>query len=228
MADLMRIAYNKAENPSKAAQIGRWAKIKAHDNLKRSALGRKFIDTTIGSLSKAIEFIPLAGPPLSKLMDAISGPLADIVKAKVFHRIYQGKLKTYDGNPYKTAKFQIKEFDIGELDRFRRKVNDAINDLNKSWSENANAMNSGACEAAIDIGAHYFYAQRRLNKLVALTVRLSSIVDNLTEWSVDTQAQLDKGAPQVEGAMVMALNLAPECHVNCSKSNCGLPPSLRR
>ncbi len=40
-------------------------------------------------------------------MDAISGPLADIVKSKVFHRIYLGKLKNYEGNAYKTAKFQI-------------------------------------------------------------------------------------------------------------------------
>ena len=228
MADLMRIAYDKAENPGRAAQIGRWAKIKVHDNLKRSAIGRKVIDKTIGSLSKAIEFIPLAGPPLAKAMDAISGPLADIVKSKVFHRIYQGKLKQYEGNAYKTAKFQIKEFDLGELDRYRRKLNDSIGDLDKAWSRNADAMNSGACEGAIDIGAHYFYAQRRLNKLAAITVRLASITDNLTEWTNDVQAVLDKAAPQVEGAMIMALQLGPECHENCSKSHCGLPPNLRR
>jgi len=228
MADLMRIAYDKAENPGRAARIERWAKIKVHDNLKRSAIGRKVIDTTIGSLSKAVEYIPLAGPPLAKALDAISGPLADIVKSKVFHRIYKGKLEQYQGNAYKTAKFEIKEFDLTELDRYRRKLNDSIGDLNKAWTRNADAMNSGACEAGIDIGAHYFYARRRLNKLVALTIRLASITDNLTQWTAATQAELDKAAPQVEGAMVMALQLGPECHQNCSKSHCGLPPNMRR
>lgn len=228
MADLMRTAYDKAENPGRAAQIGRWAKIKVHDNLKRSALGRKAIDTSIGALSKAVEYIPVAGPALAKVVDQITGPLADIVKGKVFSKMYKDKLSKYHGNAYKTAKFQVKEFDLNELDRFRRKLNDSINDMNKSWARNADAMNSGACEAAIDIGAHYFYARRRLTKLAGLTVTLASIVDNLTEWTEATEKELAKAGPQVEGAMEMALKLPAECHKNCSKSHCGLPPNLRR
>ncbi len=70
----MRIAHDKAENPGRAAQIGRWAKIKVHDNLKRSAIGRKVIDKTIGSLSKAIEYIPLAGPRWRKQWTRSPGP----------------------------------------------------------------------------------------------------------------------------------------------------------
>ena len=227
MADLMHTAYDKAENPGRAAQIGRWAKIKMHDNLKHSALGRKAIDTTIGALSTVLECIPLASV-LAKAADQITGPLADIVKGKVFTKIYRDKLSKYHGNAYKTAKFQIKEFDLDELDRFRRKLNDAIGDMNKSWARNADAMNSGACEAAIDIGAHYFYARRRLAKLAGLTVTLASIVDNLTQWTEATEKELALAGPQVEGAMEMALKLPPECHKDCSSSHCGLPPNLRR
>lgn len=179
-------------NKTVAQRIGHSAKL----HMFRSAISSK------GSAgSKALK---LAGvgvrAALGKIPLPAVGSIATIIqvtaenKTREWH--HKRRLKNA-GNVQDEVKFELKELSVEHLDRFRWKVTEALESLNKAAdafpSEFAKKRKEGAtCDAFLNYAMAYAQAERRVQRLEAQCDMLEAVTAKIRLWLKDVVRDMRK------------------------------------
>lgn len=187
----------------------------AHDQANRRRTGKKVQSQVLTKLRKwkkpanvaavtttvVAEFIPIPG------VGAFVGWAEDRIATKI-----RGNLATKRGesaaSDYEKMKFNIKDFDVKQLDGARHKVKRNIDLYNALGSK----QDKSTCERAYNIAYRYYRVENRLDKLDALAATMLEIAQDVKKWCDDTRGKIQP--VQMADNVVKAMESS---HAKCGK-----------
>jgi len=181
--DIFFYAATCVKNKSVLARIGHSAKLHS----VRSAVSSKgSAATKFGALVGAgiratVNCIPI--PVIGGLVSAIEQRVEKAIKSK-HHRSNLGKAAAGSADE---VKFTLKELSVEELDRFRWKVSESIQEFNKlatAYPENKDKKRAAQaqCEAYLDLALAAEQVNRRLKKLRDACLGLCAALKIAVDW----------------------------------------------
>ena len=218
MEDIWNYAAKRVANKTVAQRIKHSAKLHSF----RSALSGKGSLLSKGSslagvgVRSALKHIPV--PVIGNFLAQIEKTVEDAVRSS-FHkkkRVEAPDLETH-------VKFDLKELSVESLDRYRWKVTEAIEALNKAGdnfeSNLRKKQEEGAsCDAFLDYAMAYEQARRRIWILQTQCAALETSVQMVDEWLKDIIAGKDRtgrneGLEHIRNSRNQGVNKAIEDHL---------------
>lgn len=182
MIDIFTFARGRVDNKGIAARFKNSAKLHS----MRSALsgkgsaaskGLSALGSVVRSAFKLIP-IPIIGDLLGAAEKAIEG------KVRGYHR---SKRRGAASTPEERVKFALKELTVEDLDRYRWKLKDAIDELNKKARAfddllASKSADSKPCHAYLEMAEAVAQAERRFEKLDQLCRMMISVLSECKDW----------------------------------------------
>jgi hypothetical protein len=186
--DLFGYADNCVNNKGVLARIGHSAKLHA----LRSAISSKgSAASKAGALvgvavRSALSYVPV--PVVNNLLVAAE----KAVEAKVRKSQHKKNLGAA-GNLEQQVKFQLKELKVEDLDRYRWKVSEAIESLNKLMTNfgqdvRAKQAEGATCDAYLELAMAAQQVRRRLLILKKAVLSLKTAAEMTEDWIVECEA----------------------------------------
>jgi hypothetical protein len=143
----------------------------------------------VGKLFLALIPIPIVGAVVGATVDAVTG--------KVRGKLHSDHLK--NANAEDTAKFQIKELTVENLDRYRWKVAHSYEALNGAIT----AYNKSAqkCDAVYAYALMYQQVERRKTKLRDELGKFKTALDSVEAWIAELEDKQGKAATTLTEAV---------------------------
>jgi len=215
------LGFQAANNPGVAKQFLHSATItSARRTLtKKAGLARLGVKVA----SKATSFIPVpyVGDVINKGMSIASTKIRSwAIKRK------KGAADSTDPSLEKLVKFSVKDLDISDLDRYRRKVKEAQDDFQKAVANFGETMGKNmasdeVCKAFFDVAEKRGYLVRRLIKMQARTAAVVEIMRLTDKWCAEVTKSLNDWQRTNGGAWKAMLESYPESvHANCPADIC--------
>jgi hypothetical protein len=168
----------------------------AHDKANRRTTGKKVQSQILTKLRKykkprniaatattvLTEFIPIPG------VGTFVGWAEGKIQAKLQDNLHKRR-RDSAVDDYHAMKFDLKSFDVKQLDSARHKVKQNV-DLYNALP--VSSQNKGPCEHAYNIAYRYFRVENRLDKLEALASTMLEIAQEVKDWCDKTRASLDQ------------------------------------
>lgn len=191
----------------------------AHDQANRRTTGKKVQSQILTKLRKwkkpknaaaiattvATEFMPIPG------VGAIIGWAEDKIASKIRSNL-SAKRGESAASDYEKMKFNIKDFDVKQLDGARHKVKRNIDLYNALGSK----QDKSTCERAYNIAYRYYRVENRLDKLDALASTMLEIAQDVKKWCDDARGKMQP--LQMAGNVVKVMESS---HAKCG-NRCGL------
>ena len=187
MEDIYVYAQKCVDNKSVLQRIGHSAKLHS----VRSAVSSK--GSAVSKLSSlggvairaTLQAIPL--PAVGSLIASIEEVVEKAIKGALHHRSIDKAQTTEE-----KIKFQLKELNVEELDRFRWKVQESIKDLNKPMQDfDANFVKkrdaAAPCDAFLEVALAAEQATRRIKKLKDACLGIHAAMLLTMNWLEDCE-----------------------------------------
>ncbi len=206
-----RIKHSKRADPLRRYQ----GDIK-HGRYKRFAkrLGKGIMTTGVGA---TFQFIPI--PVVKDITSKVYEKMTSYVTAKS----HQSHLTSVDLG--EKTKFTLKELDVADLDRYRWKIADSIETLNKlaGFAIDSEETTASICNDYGKVMAKYYYVQKRIGKMEAALEGLEEACKMTRDWMKEVQDGIN-GAGNVE-VDFMKISSAivktdAEKHAKCDQTFC--------
>lgn len=127
--------------------------------------------------------------PVPVLSDLIA-QVAQTAEQKIRSELHNDHLKAADLT--NEVKFKLKELSVADMDRYRWKLKDAIDELNKTIDsfpqrEAKKKADSAQCNAYLELVMAAQQAHRRLNILTAKCLALKETMELTAKWAAECQ-----------------------------------------
>lgn len=220
--DLVKVAKNIVYNPSMKTRV---FNSRALNPFRRGAKAPLSTAGTAASkaLGLAASFIPI--PPLKCL---VQGAFAYATK-KIRSLSHQHKLSV-SPPPEEQVKFELKEIGntVANWDRYRWKVQQAIQDLNDKTGSLSKPTTDGVCEQWVAYFEKIIYARKRVQKLRDSLIAVEAIHEMTREWLAEVDNALSSQENRVVSkyrSIENAMARDASAHDNCSSGCCMLSPT---
>lgn len=180
--DIFAYALARVNNKSVALRVRNSPKLHSI----RSALKTKgsFASKGIGALTAGLR-IGMGAIPIPGIVTDLLKIAQQAVEKKIRSKLHERHIAAV--NLEERVKFTLKELSVEELDRYRWKLKDAVDELNKK-SATLDALylkktgEGKPCGAWLEITEAYAQVERRQNKLVDACKALRTVLDDTTKW----------------------------------------------
>jgi hypothetical protein len=187
--DIFKYAEGRVGNKGVLARIGHSPKLHSFRSAMTSkgSAGSKGLGLLGVGARAAMKAIPIPA------LGGILGKIEQQVEKKV--RTWHHKRRGKSADTGDQVKFALKELSVEELDRFRKKVEMAVNDLNKASSNFGERVKKkraehSTCDAYLELAEAGEQASRRLLRLRTTIIALQEALDLTLQWA----QQVEHGA----------------------------------
>lgn len=221
--DIWKYTQELVDNKSVLSRIGHSATLHSARSAISSpgSFGSKAANLMLTAGKGLLKAIPVPGVPA--LIEVIADKANEAAR-KYLHGQNLEAAKAA-GDEVNRIKFEIKELTVDEMDRYRWKVTEAMQELNRNISE-MGTLPPGApcCDKYLEIVTACQQAQRRIDKLRVKVGTIRGLMDSIDTWLGDCQSKLTAGKGNITTALadyVKGQNAA------CTQANNTYLPNLQ-
>jgi hypothetical protein len=182
MEDIFDYAKKCVDNKGVAARIGHSAKLHSVRSAvsSKGSFGSKAGNLVGSAIRATFQAIPL--PAVGSLLASVEEAVEKAIKGGLHHRSLSQATTTTD-----KVKFQLKELNVEEMDRYRWKVSESVTELNKVMvAFNTNLAKKktehATCDAFLEAAMAGEQASRRIERLKKLCLAMHAAMFLTMSW----------------------------------------------